>query len=264
MLILTVVLLLGLSAPAFAMEIDRVTDIAGVLTGAQLAQLNVVADEISEKNRCDVFIITVDTLDGLDVEDLAWEAFDLFELGYGSERSILLLLLSIEERDFALIAYGFGNTAFTDHGKDVMLDRHILPLLAENKYFAAFATYLDKASEYLEMARAGNPFDIDNDPVLLAEKSRENFWIKLGITILLPLLIAGVLCFRWKSQMKTATLKREAGQYIPQGGFRLTHSSDQFLFSTETRRTIETNSSGGSSGGTTINSRGGSSRSGKF
>lgn len=259
-LLLVAFLLLTLTIPAFAAEIPLVTDVAEVLTDAQYDQLNDLAEEITGKYRCDVAIVVIDGLEGDDVYETAWAVYDAYDFGYGADRSGLLFLLSMEERDYALIAYGYGNTAFTDHGKDTLLDSHVLPLLAKDQYYAAFTAYLGKADEYLEMARAGEPFDVHNDPAKMAESKKSAFWWKLGITVLLPLLIAGGLCMMWRGQMKTAVPQRAAAQYIPQGGFRLTVSEDRFLYQTETRRTIEKKSSGG----TTTDSRGGSGRSGKF
>jgi len=161
------------------------------------------------------------------------------------------------ERDYALIAYGFGNTAFTDYGKDVMLDNHILPLLRNNRYNEAFSAYLDKAEEYLAMARDGTPFDRHNDP----NATDTSYMLKLGVIIIIPLLIAFIVCSIWKSQMKTAVLARTACNYIPPGGFQLTNQEDVFLYRTTQRIKIERSSS---SGGTTTDSRGFSGRSGKF
>ena len=67
------------------------------------------------------------------------------------------------------------------------------------------------------------------------------FWIKLAITILLPALIALIVCSIWKSKMKTATSAREADSYIPSGGFNLARKEDTFLYRTQSRRQIKSN-----------------------
>jgi uncharacterized protein len=41
-------------------------------------------------------------------------------LGYGTEKSGIILMLSMTDRNYALIAYGYGNTVFTDHGRDIL------------------------------------------------------------------------------------------------------------------------------------------------
>lgn len=63
--------------------------------------------------------------------------------------------------------------------------------------------------------------------------------VKLAITIVLPLLIAAILCLIWRGQMKSAVAARTADRYIPENGFRLTQKEDRFLYRTERRRKIE-------------------------
>ena len=247
---------------------DLVTDDAFLLTEEERAELNARAEEISEMYECDIVVITMDSIGDNDAYNTAEQLYDSYNIGYGPNRSCLILLLSMENRDYALVAYGYGNTAFTDYGKDVMLDEHVLPLLGGDEYYEAFSTYYDLADEYLNMAYSGEPFDIQiysdysdyDEPVGLGTP------IKLAITIIVPILIAFIVCSIWKHQMKTAVIARDAGNYIPKNGFALTRQQDDFLYRTETRRKIEQpsdNSSDGS-GGTTVRSSGSSGRSGKF
>jgi len=255
-LLFSIVIILASASTAFA--VDKVADLADILTMPQLRELNDWAERISEQYKCDVVIVT---LEDMDDDDGAYEwaryIYQEAGFGYGSDKSGVLLFLSMAGRDYALIAHGFGNTAFTDHGKDVMLDKYILPLLKDKKYYEACSAYLDKAEEYLRMARDGKPFDIGSDP----ESQKGVFYIKLAVTILLPLLIAWIVCSIWKRQMKTAVKATTAGNYIPEGGFKLTGQMDMFLYRTRTQTKIEKSSS---SGGTTVNSKGFSGRSGKF
>lgn len=276
LLLLTLTLCCALTLPALAAELDAVTDRAGLLTEEERRGLNDRAEELAEQYQCAVYIVTLDDMGDGDAYEFATELYTEYDLGYGSEKSGLLLLLSMAERDYALIAYGYGNTAFTDYGKNVLLDGHVLPLLGENDYYGGFSAYLETAGEYLSMARDGAPFDVKADPEYGETEGfpgagagagyDETEWlIRVAAVILLPLLLAGGLCLYWKSQMKTAVSARTADRYIPENGFRLTGKQDTFLYRTETRRRIEKPSSGsGMSGGTTIRSGGFSGKSGKF
>lgn len=246
----------ALAVPALAAELDMVTDQALCLTDEEYSKLNNLAAKISEQYQCGVYIVTVDDMGDDDAYDFAKLVYEEYDLGYGPDKSGLLFFLSMAKRDYALVAYGYGNTAFTDHGKDTLLKQYVLPRLSEDKYYEAFTAYLNTSGEYLAMARDGSPFDVDTDP----EHGKSQFWIKLAITILLPLLIAGAVCLFWKSRMKTAVAARAADHYIPDGGFQLTGQEDLFLFETETRQQIEEKSLGG----TSIDSDGASGCSGKF
>lgn len=240
-------------------ELNLVTDQANLLTQDEYTKLSEKAFKISQKYKCDIAIITTEDMVGYDTYEYAKQLFNNYSMGYGNERSILLLFLSMTERDYALIAHGYGNTVFTDYGKDVMLDDYVLPLLGENEYYGAFATYLSVAEDFLQRAEDGKAFDIQTDP----NRGRLPLPVKLGITFGIPILIATVMCEIWRSQMKSAVLARAASNYINAEGLILTNRQDYFLYRTETRRRIERQSPG-SSGGTTTDSSGTSGRSGKF
>ncbi|MDL2327374.1 TPM domain-containing protein [Ruminococcaceae bacterium OttesenSCG-928-A11] len=234
-----------LTLPASAADFELVADWSGVLSDDEYWELNDLAQEISEQYQCEISILVIDDMGEDDVYEFARYVFKEHDYGYGKDKSGLMLFISMAERDCALVAHGYGNTAFTDHGKDVLLDRVLLPLLAKDNYYAAFLAYFNKATEYLEMAKNGAPFDVDTDEVYQQEVAKSGFWSKLAIVILVPLAIAGLVCFVFLRQMKTAVPQRAADHYIPDGGFMLTQRSDMFLFRTETRTTIEDKKSGG-------------------
>lgn len=247
--------------PIHAADLDLVVDEAGLLTQDELIELNDLADSIVAKYQCEVSIVVIEDKEDEDVTELAKAIYQEYNYGYGEDKSGLMLLLSMEDRDYALVAYGSGNEAFTDHGKDVLMDRHLLPLLGNDEYYQGFTLFLNQADEYLEMAENDLPFDLDTDEVLNSENEENSFLIRLGVTIFVPLLIAGLVCFNFLRQMKTAVSQRAADVYIPEGGFNLTMQADHFLYVTEVRTKIPKESS---DGGTSVGSDGSSSKSGKF
>jgi len=260
-LLVVLTLTIIIAPAASAADLNMVTDITGTLTDRQMEMLTEQADRITELYRCDVAIVIIDEMDyNDDAYYVARQIYEQYNFGYGTDRSGVLFFLSITDRAYAMVAYGFGNTAFTDHGKDVMLDDYILPQLRDNNYFMALSVYLNKAEEFLQMARNGTPFDRGTDPAAQGEADRQAFMIKLAVTIILPLLIAALICMIWRSQMKTAVAATTAFNYIPPGGFNLTNQTDMFLYRTTTRVRVKTESKGG----TSIDSRGFSGRSGRF
>ena len=243
-----------------AADLYMVTDIADVLTDEELEDLNKRADEISKKYECDVAIVVVYGLDGDDPYEFNKYVYDEYNFGYGGGENSLIFLLSIEERDYWLEPYGAAISTFKGARLDVMLDDYMLPLLKNDDYYGAFNAYFDKAVEYLEMAKNGEISDIDK---VETGSSIQKILFKLAIAILVPLLIAWIVCSIWKGQMKTAVPAKQADQYIPKDGFNLTNKEDKFLYRTTTRRKIETSSS--SSRSSSSSGRSGSSgRGGKF
>lgn len=240
--------------PAQAATLDLVSDEVGVLSEEQFSELNELAEDIAGRYDCELSIVIIDDMDD-EAKEVAKGIYNEYDFGYGEDKSGIMLLLSMAERKHALIAYGYGNTVLTDHGREVLLDQHVLPLLGKDQYYEGFLAYLNQTAEFIEMADEGRPFDLDTD------ESAGGFpWLALGIVIFVPLLTAGGVCLFFYSQMQTAVAQRAADNYIPDKGFNLTMQADHFLYSTETRTKIDKDSSGG----TTTDSDGFSGSSGSF
>ena len=243
-------LFLALVFPVFAAEQEQpfdaqkipystmMSDGAGLLTPVEAEKLNARAWQLTREYRCAVYMVTVPSLGGMGVEEAADYLLQEYHLGYGSDQSCVLLLLSTEYRDYDIMAYGYGNTAFTDYGKEKMAERFLDEFGADD-WYGGFTEYLDCCEEYLELARKGKPFDVGSD--------RSPF-VGLAIGILVPLLVAFTVCSIFKAQMKTAKMQQAAQEYIDGQGLVLTVQNDRFLHTTRSKRYIEPAKS---SGGTT-------------
>ena len=211
-------------------KLDYVADFAGLLSFDEWNKLSARAANLSEKYKCDIHIVTVDDMKKYgysDIEEFSYDIYLDYSLGYGSAKNCALLLLSMKARDYDMRVWGSrAKTAFTLYGIDDLLDSHVLPKLKYNNYYEGFSKYLDRAEVYFEMAEKGKPFDRSTDPYVVFA------WIviKLAVTVLVPLVMAGSICSAWKKQMKTAVTARAADNYIPQNGFRLTRQEDVFLY----------------------------------
>ena len=252
------VLLIPMTATATGNELSYVIDDARLLSDTQNTQLAKRAEELSNKYHCEVRIIAVDDMADYgyrNIEEFSYYIYDEYGLGYGNSRDCVMFVLSMADRDYDFRVWGnYGNKAFTLYGIDNLLDQYVLKELSNDNYNKAFSVLLDRAEVYFKLADEGNPFDRGT----ASEKSAGT----VLILILIALLIAGLICLLWRSQMKTARIARTAGNYIPQGGFRLTGQGDIFMYRTVTRTKIQSSSSSG--GGARIGSGGSSGRSGKF
>ena len=63
------------------------------LTDSEEQELNTELDEISEKQQCDVVVVTENSLDGKSAQDYADDFFDYNGYGYGDEDSGVLFLI---------------------------------------------------------------------------------------------------------------------------------------------------------------------------
>ena len=255
-IIFAIALVFVSSVSAFAIPERLVFDDASVLTYDEIEELEAKAREITEAYGCEVYAITFESLG----EYEAWELNELLyaELQeyYGASEDVVILMLAMEERQYDLMAHGYGNTAFTDYGKDVMAER-FLDDFANDDWYWGFYDYMDTCEEFLAMAASGEPFDVGSDE----GEGGANF-LGVIVAVIVSCVIALLICLVLRSQMKTARIATEAHKYAKT--LNITNQYDRFSHR-DIRRIYnppqENNSSGG---GTTINSGGFSHKSGGF
>ena len=245
--------LLSLTLSVHAAGYSYVFDEADILTGEEERMLEETAADISARYGCGVYIVTVwDFQDyGSSVRSGAEDYFLSHDFGIGSGENGVMLLLSMAERDYALIAHGdMGNRAFTDYGKDVLSEK-FLDDFRSDSWFGGFADYLSGSDAYLDACSAGEPVDVGQESGGLG--------MTLVMVLVIPVVIAFAACGIMASSMKTARSKTDADDY--QKGVHLTNRQDRFITRTVVRQKIESDSH---SGGTHVNSGGFSGKSGKF
>ena len=222
-----------------------VFDATGTLTSAQIAALNEKSAALAEKRKCDAYIWIVQFVPephdkNIDALEAYVDAFYMRNnLGYGDDRNGMVLLLEIGdipgERDYLFYTYGPCTSVFNNSRRAAMLSDYIIPLYRrafdDGNFFGVADTFLVKVEENF------------------AAKLKSVLIASLVIIVLVPVLIAFIVCHVWKKQMKTAKIATTAGNYIPEGGFRLRVQSDVFLYRTTTRERIERESSSDSGGG---------------
>ena len=249
-----------------------VIDNAELLTEKEKLRLEDKAQRISQQYGCNIYVLTVPTMDGAERREFAKAYYTEHQLGSGEYRNGILFMIAMDTRDYVTITYGrnpedtsqygSGILAFTDYGISQM-EEQVVPYLSEGDYYTAFDTYVDTCRVYLSTYDQGTAYDVGvrlpGEPIFGA--------FEIGIIILVPLLIAFIVCMVFRAQMKTAVKATKAGDYLVDGSFHLTESRDDFIRTTRSRRKIERTSSsgGGSSGGSTVDSDGfGGSSGGKF
>ena len=258
-LLLALCLVLSLGGTALAsgeMAVPYVTDAAGLLTQDEVLALEAQAEQIAEDYGCAPYILVVENYrdyeDTYDVFEAGMNLYERWELGHGPEKNGLLLILSMAERGHALVTYGsVTHQAFTDYGQEALREQ-FLDNFHNDDWAGGFQDYLDTSAWLLEQAKNGTPYDVNTAP--------KGF---NPLIIVIPLVLALVVCLVLTGQMKTAKRKTEAGDYMVQGGAEMRVVQDIFTHRTVTRQVIQSENKGGG-GGTTINARGFSGKSGKF
>lgn len=182
-------------------------------------------------------------------------------MGMGEEQNGVLLIMSMSERDYSILAYGSdAHYAFTDYGKEV-LENSFLDNFRQNDWYGGFRDYLSGSEELLARAEAGQPLDVS-----YTDRTGMSKTTNMLITVVVPILVAFSSCEIMKRKMKPVSRRSTAEEYIVPSGVNLSVSQDVFVNRTVTRTVIRTENrdSHYSGGGTSVNSSGFSGHSGKF
>lgn len=271
LLALLTFLVVSLTLPTLASDgSSYLFDTVGLLSEEQWDELNDLAAALSQRYECGIYAVIVDdyadyTYSG-GIQDASEQIYTANSFGLGNERSGIVLLLSMDDRDYDLTAYGYGNTAFTDYGKTVLSDE-FLDDFARDRWYEGLSDYINTAGELLRQSREGTPLDNSDYGTRSGNLWQRSPLMALVICLAIPCLIAFFVCSSMKRQMLSVAKASSAREYVAPGSLNLYDSADNFTHITESRIKVESDSdrSGGSGGGgTTVNSSGFSHSSGKF
>lgn len=232
---LCLVCLLCLSTTALATnDLPFLIDEAGLLTETQILSLETQEKSLREIHGFDfdIVILTVDSTRGRSPQQYAESYYD--RQSYADDG--ILLLISMEERDWYICTTGKCQDIFTSYGIDQLGDR-IVSYLSEGNYYHAFRTFIEQIPPYCDAYDQGKPIDrtIGVTHVLIA--------LVIGVAI------GGITIAIMRSAMNTARSKPSATEYVRQGSFRPYGNFDMYLYSRITKTPKQNNSSGGRGGG---------------
>jgi uncharacterized protein len=115
---------------------DYVNDFAHVLDADTIAQLDNICQQIEQKAHAQIAVVTVNSLDGSDIESYAVDLYKKWGIGSKATDHGVLILLSVQDRR-ARIEVGYGLEPILPDGKTGSFDREAVPLLKQNDYNGA-------------------------------------------------------------------------------------------------------------------------------
>lgn len=227
-LLLSGLLLLSLSLTVSAENDTFLIDDAELLSQAQETQLESRLEEISKAYGAQLVVVTVNTTGSQSIDSYIETLYDEGEFGYGEDRAGVMLLLSMEDREYRVLCNGFADAAIdmTDLCEDVV------SYLSVFDYETAFHTFADECEYSINGYLNGYPFE---------------FGKTLVICLIIGLVVALIVVLILRSQLKSVRSKDHAAEYVRPGSMELTQCGDFFLYRTVSRRAKpKSNSSGGS------------------
>ena len=269
--LISLVLLAAVLPCSYADELPpMVVDGADLLSDAEEQALTSQALDIREAYKEDVIIVTTSSLSGQSPQEFADDFFDKNGYGYGSNRSGVLFLISMGEREWYISTSGDAIYALTDYGIQQLGNVALENGLSSGEYYRAFAAFLEELPEYFKALGKGTPIDgyadysgsyyhgDREDVVYYEEESSPSILLSMCV----GLVIAAVALLIMRAGMNTRRRQPNASSYLKNGSLDIHTLQDMFLYSsvTKTRRaesssnrgggsSIHTSSSGSSHGG---------------
>ena len=251
-------LLFVLPLPAKAAD-AYVIDEAGMLTNEQVLALNELAEEISLRQECGVYVIITKDMHGYRESNYAQGIFMNYDLGYDrgdkDGASGVLLAIAYDESYFDTIAYGAASGTFStsklDRLNDIAYD-----YLSSGDWNGCADTFIRECDNML--TQSGYTYyvpqytdpEIDHTTVVTSPAQRRQKWLgSLPLAGLFSSAISAISVFVMKGKNKNIGIKKEADNYIIQNGVNLTVAHEQFTGKTRSVTHVHRDSGGGGSSG---------------
>lgn len=231
----------GFIAKASEAHPVRVVDEADLLTVEEENTLLDNVNEMSERHQLDVVIVTLQSLNGEDIQNYAADYYDYNGYGMGDNYDGIMFIMSMEEREWFILTTGRGIELFSDREID-SIGETIVPYLGAGDYVTAFEMFTNEVDLEVEFG---------------AEEGAPNILISLAAGLVLGFIPALIV----RGKLKSVHMQSSAGRYEDRGSRNLTVKQDIFLYHTINRVPKPKENSGG--GSTTFSGSSGRSHGGR-
>ena len=221
-LLLIVSLCITATIPALAAGgAPRLVDNADLLNDYEEENVSYRLDEVSQRHQLDVVIVTTNTLEGKSIYAYADDFFDYNGYGYGSSRDGILLLVSMENREWWISTCGEAIQIFSDADLDYMGEQ-MLPHFSAGDYAEAFEMFANLCEGHIIHFASGENDDYESD----AFDPLTMLLCALVAGLVVALIVTGI----FRAQLKSVRTQYAAANYIQQGSLRITGAGEFFLY----------------------------------
>jgi len=265
--LLIVLMLLPFSANA---KSHYVIDNADLMTDSEEAELSAILEDIASTYNFDAVALSVNTLDGKTPMEYADDYYDY----NGYKEDGCLFLISMEDRDWWISTKGYGITAITDYGIEVIEDE-VVPYLSDGDYAGGYKKYAAIVEDFIIEAKNGEAYDTNNlytnsggytyDYSYNGDYDDDDDDASVGsfiISLIVAIIIAAIIAGMVKKSYKPVRFKASARDYLVPGSLNVTRSYENFLYSNVVKTEIQQESSSRGGGSSTHSSSSGSSHGG--
>jgi uncharacterized protein len=149
---LLAVLLLSLAVAAESVKqlkpTGYVNDFAGVLDASTKAQIDDLCTQVDQKAHAQIALVTVNTLNGSDIESYAVDLFHQWGIGSKANDHGVLILYAIQDHK-ARIEVGYGLEPILPDGKVGGFQREAIPLMRSGDYNQALFLLTSRVADVI-------------------------------------------------------------------------------------------------------------------
>ena len=135
---------------------EYVVDTAGIVSAEDRAQIEKIGEELREKTKAEIVVVTVATLGDADIESYANKLFRSWGIGDKQKENGVLLLIAKDDRKFRIeVGYGLEGE-ITDGRSGEILDK-MKPYFRDEKYSEGVLNAYQKLATYAYRAAGVAP-----------------------------------------------------------------------------------------------------------
>jgi uncharacterized protein len=127
---------------------DYVNDFAHVLDQTTITQLDNICLQLDQKAKAQVAVVTINTLDGSDIESYAVALYKQWGIGSKATDHGVLILLAVQDHKYR-IEVGYGLEPILTDGKVGSFGREAVPLLRQNDYNGAVSLMTSRVADVI-------------------------------------------------------------------------------------------------------------------
>ncbi len=166
-----------------------VNDFAHVLDANTVAQIENIAQQVDQKGKAQIAVVTIPSLEGSDIESYAVQLYKTWGIGYKGTDHGVLILLAVQDRRYRT-EVGYGLEPILPDGKVGGFWREAVPNLKAADYSGAILLVTTRIADVIAKD-AG--FEISTDRTNLAPIAQEPQGIPAGAIIFLIIVVLIVL-----------------------------------------------------------------------
>jgi len=148
LLLLSLPLLLRAEPVSQLHPTDYVNDFAHVLDPTTISQLDNICQQLDQKAHAQIAVVTVNSLDGSDIESYAVDLFKQWGIGSKATDHGVLILLAVQDRKYR-IEVGYGLEPILPDGKVGGFGREAVPLLRQSDYNGAVSLLTSRVADVI-------------------------------------------------------------------------------------------------------------------